>query len=141
VIPDADDFSQSARRRSLFALVGELPALIVDLVRIEIERFKAELSEKGQRIGIGVGLMVVAAVFAFFGAAVLIACAVLALALVLPAWLAALLVAAVLFLLALLLIFIGRGRIQAGLASSDLDVNLGRDVDAFKGEGAHDRNA
>lgn len=131
----------TARRRSLFTLVGELPALTIDLVRIEIQRYKAELSEKGQRIGLGVALFLAAAIVAFFAAGVLISSAVLALALVLPAWLSALLIGAVLLLLALLLVFIGRGRIQAGTAKSDLDVDLTRDVDAFKGEGAHDRNA
>lgn len=131
----------AANRRSLFELIGDLPGLLVDLVRAEIEQFKAELSEKGQRIGLGVALMVVAVGFAFFGLAVLVACAVLAFALVVPAWLAALIVAGILFLLAILLIFIGRGRIQAGLAKSEFDVDLKRDMDVFKGEGSYDRHA
>ncbi|MET1018699.1 MAG: phage holin family protein [Microterricola sp.] len=122
-------------------MIGDLPGLLVDLVRAEIEQFKAELSEKGQRIGLGVALMVVAVGFAFFGLAVLVACAVLAFALVVPAWLAALIVAGILFLLAILLIFIGRGRIQAGLAKSEFDVDLKRDMDVFKGEGSYDRHA
>ncbi|MFF3601776.1 phage holin family protein [Kitasatospora indigofera] len=131
----------TASRRSLFALIGDLPGLLIDLVRAEIEQFKAELSEKGQRIGLGVLLMLIAAGFAFFGLAVLVACAVLALALVLPGWLAALIVAGVLFLFAVLLIFIGRGRIQAGLAKSEFDVDIRRDMDVFKGEGSYDRHA
>lgn len=131
----------AASRRSLFELIGDLPGLLMGLVRAEIEQFKAELSEKGQRIGVGVALMVVAVGFAFFGLAVLVACAVLAFALVVPAWLAALIVAGILFLLAILLIFIGRGRIQAGLAKSELDVDLKRDMDVFKGEGSYDRHA
>lgn len=135
---DTDPFT-AARRRSLFALIGDLPSLIVGLVRAELEQFKAELSAKGQRIGVGVALIVLAVSFAFFGLAVLVAVAVLALALVLPAWLAALIVAGALFVLALLLVLIGRGRIQAGLAKNDLDVNLRRDLDAFKGEGSYDR--
>lgn len=131
----------AANRRSLFELIGDLPGLLMGLVRAEIEQFKAELSEKGQRIGVGVALMVVAVGFAFFGLAVLVACAVLAFALVVPAWLAALIVAGILFLLAILLIFIGRGRIQAGLAKSEFDVDLKRDMDVFKGEGSYDRHA
>ncbi len=131
----------AANRRSLFELIGDLPGLLMALVRAEIEQFKAELSEKGQRIGLGVALMVVAVGFAFFGLAVLVACAVLAFALIVPAWLAALIVAGILFLLAILLIFIGRGRIQAGLASSEFDVDLKRDMDVFKGEGSYDRHA
>jgi hypothetical protein len=67
--------------------------------------------------------------------------AVLGFALILPAWLAALIVAGILFLLAILLIFIGRGRIQAGLAKSEFDVDLKRDMDVFKGEGSYDRHA
>lgn len=131
----------AANRRSLFELIGDLPGLLIGLVRAEIEQFKAELSEKGQRIGVGVALMVVAVGFAFFGLAVLVACAVLAFALIVPAWLAALIVAGILFLLAILLIFIGRGRIQAGLAKSEFDVDLKRDMDVFKGEGSYDRHA
>ena len=122
----------AANRRSLFELIGDLPGLLIGLVRAEIEQFKAELSEKGQRIGVGVALMVVAVGFAFFGLAVLVACAVLAFALI---------VAGILFLLAILLIFIGRGRIQAGLAKSEFDVDLKRDMDVFKGEGSYDRHA
>lgn len=131
----------AGRRRSLFALIGDLPSLITDLIRAELEQFKAELSAKGQRIGVGVALILVAAAMAFFGLGVLVATAVLALALVMPAWLAALLVAVVFFALAVVLIFIGRNRIQAGLAKSDLDVDLARDFDAFKGEGNYDRRS
>ena len=128
-----------ANKRSLFALIGDLPGLLIDLARAEVEQFKAQLAEKGQRLGLGVALILVAAVFAFFGLGVLVACAVLALSLVLPGWLAALIVAGILFALAVLLIFVGRGRIQAGMAKSPLDVDLKRDIDAFKGEGSYDR--
>lgn len=131
----------AGRRRSLFALIGDLPGLIGDVVRAELEQFKAELSAKGQHIGIGVALIVVAATMAFFGLGVLVACAVLAFALVMPAWLAALVVAAIFFGLAVILILIGRNRIQAGLAKSDLDVDLARDFDALKGEGNYDRRS
>lgn len=128
-----------ANKRSLFALIGDLPGLLIDLARAEVEQFKAQLAEKGQRLGLGVALILVAAVFAFFGLGVLVACAVLALSLVLPGWLAALIIAGILFALAVLLIFVGRGRIQAGMAKSPLDVDLKRDIDAFKGEGSYDR--
>lgn len=131
----------AASRRSLFALIGDLPTLIGNMVRAEIEQFKAELGAKGQRIGVGVALIIVAATMAFFGLGVLVACAVLALALVLPAWLAALIVALAFFLIAVLLILIGRNRIKAGLAKNDLDVDLSRDFDVFKGEGEYDHRS
>lgn len=111
------------------------------MVRAEIEQFKAEVGAKGQRIGVGVALIIVAATMAFFGLGVLVACAVLALALVLPAWLAALIVALAFFLIAVLLILIGRNRIKAGLAKNDLDVDLSRDFDVFKGEGEYDHRS
>ena len=76
----------------LGALVHDLSVQIPELVRSELRLAQAELTEKGKRVGIGAGLFGAAGLLAFFGAATLIATAVLALALVLPAWLAALIV-------------------------------------------------
>ena len=85
------------------------------LVRAELELARLELSEKGKRAGIGAGLLGGAGGMAFFGAAVLITTAILALALVLPAWLAALLVGVALLLMAGLLALLGRTQIQRAM--------------------------
>lgn len=77
---------------TLGALVHQLSEQTSHLVRSEVELAKAELVQKGKSAGVGLGLFSVAGLLAFFGVAVLIATAVLALALVVPAWLAALII-------------------------------------------------
>ena len=85
---------------TLGALVHQLSEQTSALVRSEVELAKAELTEKGKNAGVGIGLFSAAGLLAFFGGAVLITTAVLALALVLPAWAAALIVAVMLFVAA-----------------------------------------
>ncbi len=80
----------------LGALVHDLSVQIPELVRSELRLAQAELTQKGKRAGIGAGLFGAAGLLAFFGAATLIATAVLALTLVLPAWASALIVGVVL---------------------------------------------
>lgn len=80
----------------LGALVHDLSVQIPELVRSELRLVQAELAQKGKRVGIGAGLFGAAGLLAFLGAATLVATAVLALALVLPAWAAALVVAVIL---------------------------------------------
>ena len=81
---------------TLGALVHDLSEQTSALVRSEVELAKAELTQKGKDAGIGIGLFSVAGLLGFFGAAVLIATAILALALVLPAWASALIIGVVL---------------------------------------------
>jgi uncharacterized membrane protein YqjE len=78
------------------ALVHDLSQQLPDLIRSELRLAQAEVTEKGKRAGLGVGMFSVAGLLAFFGVAALIATAILALDLVMPAWLAALVVALVL---------------------------------------------
>lgn len=128
------------RRRSIFALLGELPGEISELVRAELEAFKADLSAKAKNVGIGVGLFAAAAVFAFFATGVLVALAVIVLALVLPLWLATLIVMVALLLIAGILVLVGVNRVKKG-ATHDPDgvtANIRRDVDALKGIGDYE---
>ncbi len=126
---------ESQRSRSLFALLSSLPGLIVELVKSELEQLKTELMRKAKHAGIGVGLMVVAGVFAFFATGVFVAAAVLGLAVVLPAWLAALIVAVVLLLLAAALIAIGVNQLQRGTPPVPTETleSVQRDVRVIKG--------
>jgi len=62
-----------APRRGLFKLIADIPTLLMDLVRGEIESFKQEIIGKLKLAGIGIGLLVGAAIFAFFALLVLIA--------------------------------------------------------------------
>lgn len=129
------------RKRSVFALIGELPGEISELVRAELEAFKADLSLKAKNVGTGVGLFAVAAVFGFFATGVLVALAVIALALVLPLWLATLIVAVALLLIAAILVLIGVNLVKKGSSHDPegVTVNIRRDVDALKGVGDYER--
>lgn len=85
---------------TLGALVTQLSQQTSDLVRSELRLAQAEMTEKGKRAGIGIGMFSAAGLLAYFGLAVLIAAAVLGLAEAVPGWLSALIVAVVLFAVA-----------------------------------------
>ena len=111
-----------ASMRSDHELRGDAPiggvvrALLADirlLSRREAELAVLELKAKAADLGGVGGLMGGAVLTAVFAAGTLIAAAVLALAIVLPAWAAALVVGVVLVLVALTLLLVGRARMRA----------------------------
>ena len=93
-------------------LIRSLFADVALLARREAELARIELKEKASKVGVAVGLLAGGAIFAIFAVATLIAAAVLALAIVLPAWAAALIVAVVLVAIAAALAQIGRARLR-----------------------------
>ena len=95
-------------------LISDLTTQISKLVRDEARLAQAEVTQKAKRLGVGAGLFGGAGLFAVFGLAALITTAILALSLVLPAWLAALIVAVVLFAVAGVLALIGKKDVQQG---------------------------
>ena len=121
--------------RSLATLVTDLLDQAERLVRAEIALAKAEVTARLQQAGIGLGLLVVAGVLAFFMAATAIATAILGLATVLPAWLAALIVTVALLLLTALLGWLGVNRLKAGVppAPTKAQASLKTDVETVKG--------
>jgi hypothetical protein len=118
-------------------LIGNLRVDLSRLIRGEIGLLKAELSEKFSQLGVGVGLLVAAAVFAFFIFAALLTAAVVALSLVVAPWLAALIVAAVLLLVAGILVLIGSRALKSALppVPEKSIRSLRDDVAALKGPG------
>ena len=94
------------------AVVHRLSEQIPELVRSEIRLAQAELTQKGKRAGLGLGMFSLAGLLAFFAAGVLVATAVIALDLVLPLWAAGLIVAAALLVGALGAALGGRSEIQ-----------------------------
>jgi uncharacterized membrane protein YqjE len=80
------------------ALVHRLSEQIPELVRSEMRLAQAELSEKGKKAGLGIGMFSAAGLLAFLGLCTLITTAILGLALVLPGWASALVVAVVLLI-------------------------------------------
>ena len=93
-------------------LISRLTEQISTLVRDEARLAQAEVTQKAKRLGIGAGLFGGAGLFAVFGLATMITTAVLALALVLPAWLAALVVTVVLFAIAGVLALVGKKDVE-----------------------------
>jgi uncharacterized membrane protein YqjE len=122
---------------TLGALVHRLSEQIPELVRSEMRLAQAELTEKGKRAGLGIGMFSAAGLLAYFGAAVLIVTAVVALDLVLPLWAACLIVAAALFLAAGLVALAGRREMQAATpVAPTTTASVKRDVAALKGKHA-----
>lgn len=124
-----------APKRSLFALLGDVPRLIVDLFRQEIESLKQELIGKAKNAGVGIGLLVAAAAVAFFLLGVLIAAGILGLATVLPAWAAALIVAGVLLIITVVLALAGISSLKRGMppAPTQTIESIKDDVRVIKG--------
>lgn len=123
------------QKKSLFTLIGDIPTLITDLVKAEIEQLKGEMIVKIKALGIGGGLLAGAAVILLFMIGVLLTSAVLALALVMPGWLAALVVAFVLLIAAAIVGFIGYKKLKEGLPPTPTVTisSLKKDVDTIKG--------
>ena len=128
-------------RKSVFALIGELPNLVTTLIRDEIEQIKREAITRLKSAGIGVGLFVGAAVFAYFALWVLIATAILGIATALPPWLSALIVGVALLLIAVVLGLLGLSRVKRGVPPVPKEAvdSVKDDVKAFKGVGHYDR--
>jgi uncharacterized membrane protein YqjE len=85
---------------TLGAVVHRLSEQVPELVRSEIRLAQAELTEKGKRAGVGVGLFSVAGILALYGFAALLTTVVVLLDLVLPLWAAAAIVTGVLLAVA-----------------------------------------
>jgi hypothetical protein len=133
---------EPASRRGLFKLIADIPTLLMDLVRGEIESFKQELIGKLKLAGVGVGLLVGAATFVFFALLVLIAAAVLGLATVLPGWAAALIVGGVILLIAVVLALLGISNLKKGVppAPTETIESIKKDVRVIKGTGRRDNS-
>ena len=128
--------STDASEETLGGLVHRLSEELPELIRSEIHLAQAELAEKGKKAGVGIGMFSVAGLLAFFGLAVLVTTAILALALALPAWASALIVAAVLLAGAGVAAVLGRNRVQSATPPKpELAMESVRlDVAAIKGD-------
>jgi uncharacterized membrane protein YqjE len=120
---------------TLGALVHQLTEQTSALVRSEVDLAKAELTAKGKAAGIGAGLFGAAGLLGFFGGAVLITTAILALDLVLPAWLAALVVGVVLLAAAGAVAMVGKGKVSEATPAKPERAMEGvkQDVETIKG--------
>jgi MFS family permease len=97
---------------SVAELVKHLSEQTSRLARQEVELAKAELVEKGKRLGLGASMFGGAGAVGFYALGALVATAILALANAVAPWLAALIVTAVLALIAGVLALLGKSKFQ-----------------------------
>lgn len=100
--------SSTQDERPVAQLVQDLSQQTATLVRQELRLAQLEMTQKGKKAGIGLGLFGGAGVIAFYGVGVVIAAAVLALATAVDGWLSALIVAVVLFAVAGVAALVGK---------------------------------
>jgi Putative Actinobacterial Holin-X, holin superfamily III len=100
--------------RSLAELTKRLTDQASTLAQKEAELAKAELVLKGKRLGFGAGAFGASALLGLYALGALIATAILAMAIVLDAWLAALIVAAGLGAAAGVLALTGKRKVEEG---------------------------
>lgn len=125
--------------RGLIGLIAELPAQITALIKAEIEQVKVKAIHIGKNTGLGVAFFAIALIFVFFAVGTLVAVAVLALALVMPAWLAALIVMVVFLIVAAVFAFLGLRYFQRIGKEEGPISGLSKDIRAVKGTGEYDR--
>ena len=125
-----------AQTQTLGALVHQLTQQVPELIRSEMRLAQAEVAQKGKRAGVGIGMFNVAGLLAFFAFGSLVATAILALALVVDAWLAALMVALVLLAAAAVAGMVGRNKVaEAGPPAPERAIEgLKEDIATVKGD-------
>lgn len=127
--------TKQKQKRSLFQLIGDIPSLVTELVKGEIDQLKAEMIVKLKALGIGGGLLAGAGVILLFMVGVLLTAAVLGLATVMPGWLAALLVALLLLIIAAIVGLIGYRKLKGGIPPipEQTITSVKKDINTVKG--------
>ena len=122
--------------QTLGALVHQLTQQVPELIRSEMRLAQAEVAQKGKRAGVGIGMFSVAGLLAFFAFGSLVATAILALSLVVDAWLAALIVALVLLAGAAVAGVVGKNKVaEAGPPAPERAIQgLKEDIATVKGD-------
>ena len=123
---------------TLGAIVNQLTTQVPELIRSEIRLAQAEVTEKGKRVGVGIGMFSGAGLMAFFGFGTLLATIILALSLLMDPWIAALIVTVVLFIIAGVLALLGKNQVQEAtpLAPERAVTGVKEDIATVKGQRA-----
>jgi uncharacterized membrane protein YqjE len=138
--PQHANSSEIGQDATLGALVHDMTQQMSTLVRDEMRLAQAEMTQKGKQAGLGIGLFGGAGVVALYGVGTLLAAVILALALVIPAWLAALIVAVVLFAVAAVLGLKGKSNVSRATPAKPEEAMAGlkEDIATAKGDRGHD---
>jgi hypothetical protein len=117
--------------RPVAALLTDLAGETSTLVRQEIALFKAELSEKLTRMGVGAGALAAGGVIAFSGWLALLAAAILGLSHAVAPWLSALIIGVVVIALGAGLALFGKSRLKADALVPRRTLNSLREDEAW----------
>jgi uncharacterized membrane protein YqjE len=125
---------KTSNDRSLGELIGDLSDQLSRLIRTEIELAKAEITARLQKLGTGAGLLIGAAVVAFYLLGAVIATAIIALSVPFEPWLAGLIVTVFLLLVVALLAWLGIREVKRGAPPTPIKAIEGvqQDIDAVK---------
>jgi uncharacterized membrane protein YqjE len=128
---------------SVAELLTRLSEQSTRLIRDELELAKVEITDKVRHAGVGAGMFGAAGVLAWFGLGALIATAILALSLALPAWLAALVVTVLVFAAAGVAALAGRRQVQEAAPPVPRETidSVERDVAEVKEASHHGRHS
>lgn len=126
-----------AERRSLPELLAEVPTLVVNLFRAELDNLKSEVKGKVTKLGVGGAILAVAAVMAIFMLGWLLAAVNGLWQLLFAEWAAALLTAACLLVVIGILVLVGIPLLKRGAAFKDMDAldSIKDDVNMVRGLG------
>jgi uncharacterized membrane protein YqjE len=102
----------AADGQSTGELVKQVAEQVSVLVKDELKLAQLEMTQKGKRAGVGLGLLGGGGVIALYGVGCLIACAIIAISHALTAWLAALIVGVALLAVAGAAAMVGKGRMR-----------------------------
>ena len=127
-----------ATEQSTAELVKSLTEQVSRLVRDELKLAEHEMTSKAKRLGRGAGMFGGGGLIALYGVGCLLAAAIIALALAVPAWLAALIVGLVLLAAAGMAALVGKRQVgKAAPAAPEQTVqSIRADVEEIK-ERAH----
>lgn len=119
-------------------LVRQLSEQVSRLVRDELRLAQLEMTSKGKRAGLGIGMLGGGGLLALYGVGCLLAAAIIALAIVVPAWLAALIVGAAVLAVSAAAALLGKGKLggAAPVVPEQAVASVKADVEEIK-ESAH----
>jgi hypothetical protein len=112
-VPSRED-SAHTDERSISELVKQLTEQTQTLAQKEVELAKAELTQKGKRLGIGAGAFGAAGALGLFAFGALTATLILLLATAMEAWVGALIVTVVYALIGVALALTGKKQVEEG---------------------------
>lgn len=123
-------------KKSFLSLLTDVPHLIAQLIRAELELLKTELMSKLKSIGIGLGLFVISISLILLALLLFIFAAVFALSLVVPLWAAALIAGGGVLLVALVIAGAGAAAMAstASPAPNETIESIRRDIRVIRGQ-------